>query len=137
MLRTTASVISRRQTPLQHRNVSLTHQNPSTCCPAHAISDSHPFPSQPRVFPQRITGETLRRPSSVSDGGPSIDEPVAPVHAVDNPRYAVIEAKMLERSPRKAGMLGRRGSNASASGGRLFGSLKGFKDRQWVSYFSK
>ncbi|KAG6892540.1 hypothetical protein C0992_000184, partial [Termitomyces sp. T32_za158] len=93
--------------------------------PAHAISDSHPFPSHQRVLPRRITEETIRRPSSVSDGGSSIEEPVAPVHAVDNPRYAAVESKTPERSPRKAGLLGRRGSNASASGGRLFGSLKG------------
>ncbi|KAG6882277.1 hypothetical protein C0992_012263, partial [Termitomyces sp. T32_za158] len=76
--------------------------------PAHAISDSQPFPSQPRVLPRRITEETIRRPSSVSDGGSSIDEPVAPVHAVDNPRYAAVESKTPERSPRKAGLLGRR-----------------------------
>ncbi|KAG6893917.1 hypothetical protein C0992_008181, partial [Termitomyces sp. T32_za158] len=93
--------------------------------PAHAISDSHPFLSQQRVLPRRITEESIRRPLSVSDGGSSIDEPVAPVHAVDNPRYAAVGSKTPERSPRKAGLLVRRGSNASASEGRLFGSLKG------------
>ncbi|KAG6897234.1 hypothetical protein C0992_003221, partial [Termitomyces sp. T32_za158] len=93
--------------------------------PAHAISDLQPSPLQPRVLPRRITEETLCRPSSMSNSGSSIDEPVAPVHAVDNPRYAAVEPKMPEHSPRKAGLLGRRGSNASASRGWLFGSLKG------------
>ncbi|KAG6894254.1 hypothetical protein C0992_006917, partial [Termitomyces sp. T32_za158] len=77
---------ARHQTPLPVPKRLPHAPEPFYIPPVHAISDSHPFPSQQRVLPRHITEETLRRPSSVSDGGSSIDEPVAPAHAVDNPR---------------------------------------------------
>ncbi|KAG6860299.1 hypothetical protein C0995_012999, partial [Termitomyces sp. Mi166 len=75
--------------------------------PAHAISDSEPFPAsssyaphqpnkQRHVLPRRITEENLHRRTSTDeeadgDGGSSADEAEPEVRAIDNPRYVPSE----------------------------------------------
>ncbi|KAG6908523.1 hypothetical protein DXG01_004294 [Tephrocybe rancida] len=64
--------------------------------PAHAISDTEPFPSSStshqqhlrHVLARRITEEDLLRKNGDSDdGGSSAEEPVPDVRVVDNPRF--------------------------------------------------
>ncbi|KAG6860187.1 hypothetical protein C0995_014644, partial [Termitomyces sp. Mi166 len=83
--------------------------------PAHAISDSEPFPTsssyaphqpnkQRHVLPRRITEENLRRRTSTDeeadgDGGSSDDEAEPEVRAIDNPRYVPSEPTAPSSSP--------------------------------------
>ncbi|KAH0580775.1 hypothetical protein J132_04238 [Termitomyces sp. J132] len=94
--------------PPAHDNPTSTYSIP----PAHAISDSDPFPAssssyrpqqpeQRRALPRRITEETLQRPlTDEDDGGSSVDEPEAEheLRAIDNPRYFATEAHADHRS---------------------------------------